>query len=142
MPGRRLSNRRGGGETADTRIDELTREAEQLRKEAEDYAHDIRAAVDGYGTSSGESRGGVAQILSGRGGAGPATREATEEMAQRIQGEVQGRHEHMPSDESKALEERRSRVLDGLRDLSAQLQDLLASRPAVREDDLLEESTE
>jgi predicted nuclease with TOPRIM domain len=59
-------------------------------------------------------------------------------MAQRIQGEVQGRHEHL-RDEVRALEERRSRVLDDLRDLAAQLADLLPEHePAPGGADLLE----
>ena len=59
-------------------------------------------------------------------------------MAQQIQGEAQGRHEHLRN-EIRSLEERRSRVLDDLRDLAAQLADLLPGHePASREADLLE----
>ena len=35
---------------ASTRVDELTRDAERTRREAEEYARDIRQAVDSYGT--------------------------------------------------------------------------------------------
>ena len=37
---------------ASARIEELTRESERTRTDAEDYARDIRVAVDGYGRNS------------------------------------------------------------------------------------------
>lgn len=124
---------------ADTRIAELTREAVRTRTEADDYAHDVRAAVDGYGTQQRrEAEEDARQILADAEEQARATREAAEEMSQRIQGEVQGRHEHL-RDEVRALEERRSRALDDLRDLAAQLADLLPEHePAPRGADLLE----
>jgi chaperonin cofactor prefoldin len=45
-------------------------------------------------------------------------------MSEQMQQEVRRRHEVLQR-ESKALEERRQRVVEGLRDLSAQLQDAL-----------------
>ena len=53
-----------------------------------------------------------------------ATREAAQEMANQIEEDVRRRHESLAR-EAKSLEERRQRVLDGLRDLAAQLQDAL-----------------
>jgi len=111
--------------TSATRVEELTREAEQLRQEAEDYARDIRSAVDSYATqqrreAEEESR----RILAEAEGQARATREASQEMSEQMQQETRRRHELLQR-ESKLLEERRQRVVEGLRDLSAQLQDAL-----------------
>jgi ribonuclease Y len=124
---------------ASTRIAELTREAERTRSDAEDYAHDIRAAVDSYGTQQRrEADEEARQILADAEEQARATREAAQEMAQRIQGEAQTRHERL-RDELRTLEERKSRVLDDLRDLAAQLGDLVPERgPAGRQAELLE----
>ena len=124
--------------TAASRIDELTREAEQLRQEAEDYARDIRSAVDSYATqqrreAEEESR----RVLAEAEAQARATREASQEMSDQMQDEARRRHE-MLQRESKALEERRQRVVEGLRDLSAQLQDALIepARPGRDEESL------
>ena len=124
---------------ASARIAELTREAERTRSDADDYAQDIRAAVDGYGTQQRrEAEEEARQILADAEEQARATREAAQEMAQRIQGEAQGRHEQLRG-ELRLLEERRSRALDDLRDLAAQLADLLPQHePASREADLLD----
>jgi F0F1-type ATP synthase membrane subunit b/b' len=124
---------------ASTRIAELTREAERTRTDADDYAHDIRAAVDRYGTEQRrEADEEARQILADAQEQAKATREAAQEMAFQVQGEAQGRHERL-RDEIRALEERRSRVLDDLRDLAAQLADLVPGHePASRQADLLE----
>jgi hypothetical protein len=46
---------------AHVRIEELTREAKRVRKEADEYARDIRQAVDSYGTQARrEADGGIA----------------------------------------------------------------------------------
>lgn len=123
--------------TAATRVDELTREAEQLREDAEDYARDIRSAVDSYATqqrrdAEEESR----RILSEAETQARATREASQEMSEQMQQDARRRHE-MLQRESKALEERRQRVVEGLRDLSAQLQDALVEPVRGREEESL-----
>ncbi len=110
---------------AATRVEELTRDAERMRTEADDYARDIRAAVDSYGTQARreadeESR----KLLSDAEEQARATREAAQEMANQIEEDVRRRHASLAR-EAKSLEERRQRVLDGLRDLAAQLQDAL-----------------
>jgi hypothetical protein len=111
--------------TAATRVDELTREAEQLRQDAEDYARDIRSAVDSYATQQRrDAEQEARRILSEAETQARATREASQEMSEQMQQDARRRHE-MLHRESKALEERRQRVVEGLRDLSAQLQDAL-----------------
>jgi hypothetical protein len=64
-------------------------------------------------------------------------REAAQAMAEQIQADARKRHESLHG-EAKALEERRQRVLDGIRDLVAQLQDALVEPArATREDESL-----
>src|SRR5215207_2255742 len=111
--------------TAATRVDELTREAEQLREDADDYARDIRSAVDSYATQQRrDAEEEARRVLSEAETQARATREASQEMSEQMQQDARRRHE-MLQRESKALEERRQRVVEGLRDLSAQLQDAL-----------------
>jgi hypothetical protein len=110
---------------AATRVEDLTREAERIRAEADDYARDIRAAVDSYGT---QARRGAEEearkLLSDAEEQARATREAAQEMANQIEEDAGRQHESLVR-EARSLEERRQRVLDGLRDLAAQLQDAL-----------------
>jgi len=129
---------RAQGEAA-TRIAELTREAERTRSDADDYARDIRAAVDGYGTQRRrESDEEARQILADAQEQARATREAAQEMAQQIEGDARTRTERH-REEVRSLEERRSRVLDDLRDLAVQLQDLVPELHGARpERELLE----
>lgn len=107
------------------RAEELTRDAERLRAEADDYARDIRAAVDSYGTQARrEAEEDARKVLAEAEAQARATREAAQAMATRTEEDTRRRHESLLR-ESKSLEERRQRVLDGLRDLAAQLQDAL-----------------
>jgi hypothetical protein len=110
---------------AAVRIEELTREAERVRAEADDYARDIRQAVDSYGTQARrEAEEEAGKALTAAEQEARAVREAAQAMAEQIQADARRRHETLHR-EGKALEERRQRVLDGLRDLAAQLQDAL-----------------
>jgi hypothetical protein len=63
-------------------------------------------------------------------------REGAEAAAERTQADAHRRHESLQR-EAKALEERRQRVLDGLRDLVAQLQDALVE-PSRHEESLVD----
>jgi len=110
---------------AAARVEELTREAERIRTEADDYAKDIRAAVDSYGTQARrEAEEEARKLLAEAEDQARAVREAAQEMANQIEEDARRRHESLIR-EAKSLEERRQRVLDGLRDLAAQLQDAL-----------------
>ena len=123
--------------TAAARVAELTRDAEQIRDDAEDYARDIRAAVDSYATQQRrEAEEDARRVLSEAESQARATREASQEMSDQMQLEARRRHELLQR-ESKALEERRHRVLEGLRDLSAQLQDALVEPSRGREEESL-----
>src|SRR6266540_1617330 len=121
---------------AHVRIEELTREAKRVRKEADVYARDIRQAVDSYGTQARrEAEEEARALVDNAEEQARSVREAAEAMAEQIQADAHRRHETLQR-EAKALEERRQRVLDGLRDLAAQLQDALVE-PSRREDDSL-----
>lgn len=110
---------------ATVRVEELTREAQRVRAEADDYARDIRVAVDSYGTQARRDAEQEARtILAEAEEQARASREAAQDMANQIEKEARRRHESLVR-EAKSLEERRQRVLDGLRDLAAQLQDAL-----------------
>jgi cell division septum initiation protein DivIVA len=123
---------------AQGRIEELTREAGRVRAEADEYARDIRQAVDSYGTQARrEAEEQARQALTAAEDEARAVREAAQAMAEQIQADARKRHESLHG-EAKALEERRQRVLDGIRDLVAQLQDALVEPArATREDESL-----
>jgi vacuolar-type H+-ATPase subunit E/Vma4 len=128
--------RRAEGE-ADVRIEELTREAERVRSEADDYARDIRQAVDSYGTQARrEAEEEVRRLVAEAEEEARAVREAAQGIAERIQTDAHRRHENLQR-EAKILEERRQRVLDGLRDLVAQLQDALVEPATSGEEESL-----
>ena len=124
---------------ASTRVDELTREAERTRHDAEDYARDIRQAVDTYGTqqrreAEEEARG----ILGDAEEQARATREAAQEMALQIEGDARRRQERLRED-VRSLEERRQRVIESLRDMASQLNDLFPElEPSPRETEMLD----
>lgn len=124
---------------ASTRVDELTREAERTRRDAEDYARDIRQAVDSYGTqqrreAEEEARGTLADAEE----QARATREAAQEMALQIEGDARRRQERL-RDEVRSLEERRQRVVEGLREMAAQLNELFPElEPGAREAEMLD----
>lgn len=126
-------------EDASARIAELTREAEQTRADADAYAQDIRAAVDSYGTQQRrEAEEEARQILADAEEQARATREAAQEMANRIEGDERGRSERL-REEVRSLEDRRSRILHDLRELAAQLDDLVPELERARpEPELLE----
>ena len=120
---------------ATTRIDELTREAERTRHDADEYANDIRQAVESYGSQQRrEADDEARRILAQAEQQARATREAAQEMAGRIEAEARQRNESL-RDEIRSLEERRERVLVGLRELSAELNELFPELASRRPDD-------
>lgn len=126
----------GGAEAkAHAQIEELTRESRELRDEADQYARDMREAADSYGTQHRRSSEEEARriVAEAEARARQLVREAERE-AERIQQEVGQRHEALKR-EARMLEERRHRVLESLRDLSAQLQDALVEPSEMRRRD-------
>lgn len=129
-------------EDASARIAELTREARQTRSDADDYANDIRAAVESYGTQQRrEAEEEARQILADAEEQARATREAAQEMAHRIEGDARGSSERL-REEVRSLEDRRSRILHDLRELAAQLDDLVPELERARPDTELLEALE
>jgi vacuolar-type H+-ATPase subunit E/Vma4 len=111
-------------EAADTRIEELTREAVRTRSDAEDYARDIRDAVEGYASQQRrEAEEEARTILSEAEEQARAMRAAAEGMAEQIEGDAKRRNDGL-REEARSLEERRQRVLEGLREMAAQLNEL------------------
>jgi chromosome segregation ATPase len=111
-------------EDATARIQELTRAAERARTDADDYANDIRGAVEGYGSQQRrEAEEEARAIVAEAEAQARATREAAEDMGKQIEGDARRRNDQL-RDEVRSLEERRQRVLDGLREMRAQLNEL------------------
>ena len=97
-------------------------EAEQVRAEAEEYARDLRLAVDAYATRQRREAEEEARNTVTRAEArARATREAAEEAAREVERVAQRRQEDMLA-EARLLEERRRRVLESLRDVALQLE--------------------
>jgi chromosome segregation ATPase len=120
---------------ATARIDELTRESERTRHDADDYANDIRQAVESYASQQRrEADDEARRILAQAEQQARATREAAQEMAGRIEAEARRRNESL-RDEIRSLEERRERVLVGLQELAAELNDVFPELAARRQDD-------
>ena len=119
---------------AEARVEELTREAAARSHSRRTNTRATSAhAVDSYGTQARrEAEEEARKLLADAEEQARATREAAQEMASQIEADAQRRHESLVR-EAKSLEERRQRVLDGLRDLAAQLQDALVE-PTSRDD--------
>jgi len=117
---------------AAARISELTAEAERTRGDADDYASDVRLAVDAYASqhrreAEEEGRRAVAEAEE----QSRAMRETAEDMARQIDGDARRKVEELRQ-EIKLLEDRRERAFQSLRDVAAQLEDVLL-RPRVGE---------
>jgi hypothetical protein len=122
---------------AEARIEELSRETERVRMEADVYARDIRQAVDSYGTQARRDAEEEARaLMQSAEDHSRSIREAADASAEQIHADVHRRHETLQR-EAKALEERRQRVLESLRDLVAQLQDALVE-PTRHEESLVD----
>lgn len=120
---------------ATARIEELTREAERTRHDAEDYATDIRQAVESYGSQQRrEAEQEARRVLTEAESQARATREAAQEMAGQIERETRLANERL-RDEIRSLEDRRERVLVGLRELAAELNELFPELAAGRQDE-------
>jgi vacuolar-type H+-ATPase subunit E/Vma4 len=110
---------------AASQIEELTHAAARARADADDYARDVRTAVHSYGTQQRHEAEEVARrVVADAEEQARAMREAAEEMAEQIQRDAHQRHETLQK-EVKEVEARRQRALEGLRDIAAQLEDVL-----------------
>jgi hypothetical protein len=116
---------------ADARIAELSRDAETTRREVEEYARDMRLAVEGYATKHRQDAEEEARRTTSEAEArSKAILESAQENAARLE-EGATRHQQALRAETHRLEERRSRVLDGVRELMAVLEELLEDAKAL-----------
>jgi cell division septum initiation protein DivIVA len=124
---------------ASARIEELTREAKRARSEADDYAGDVRSAVDSYATQQRrEADEEARRIVEDAEEQARATREAAQAMADQQGSEARSRYASL-RDEVRALDERRTRITTDLRELAAQLNDLVPEpSPTAHETELLD----
>ena len=100
-------------------------EAERLRREAEEYANDVRAAVESYANQQRrEAEAQARQTVEAADAEARAMREAAQAMASRLEEEAR-RGTLKLREDTRALEDRRQRALDDLREIAATLQDLV-----------------
>jgi DNA repair protein SbcC/Rad50 len=107
-------------------------EAERLRREADEYAKDVRAAVEAYAkTQRREAEEQARQAIADADAEARAMREAAQSMAARLEEEAR-RGTLKLREDTRALEDRRQRALDELREIAATLQDLVRSGVTAR----------
>jgi len=113
------------GRSAQAKIAELTTEAEQSRREADDYARDMRMAVEAYAKKHRhDAEEGARRLTEEAEARVKSVLESAQEGARRIE-EGARRHQETLRAETQRLEERRRQALHGVRELMAVLEDLL-----------------
>src|SRR5205807_8520621 len=113
--------------------------AARMREEAEDYARDIRLAVEAYASQHRrQAEEEARELVSEAEHRAASIREGAESVAQQLEEEARKRQDQIRL-ETRALEERRREAMSGLRELAIQLQDLLAAGEPQREEPTLEE---
>jgi hypothetical protein len=101
------------------------REAERVRTEADQYASDVRNAVDSYAQKQRrDAEVDARETLEAAQAEARAMREAAQAMAGQLEAEARRRRAGL-SDDTRALEDRRSRALDDLREIAGTLRDLV-----------------
>lgn len=107
-------------------------EAERLRREADEYANDVRAAVESYANQQRrEAEEQARQTIAAADAEARAMREAAQAMASHLEEEAR-RGTLKLREDTRALEDRRQRALDDLREIAATLQDLVRGGAAAR----------
>jgi len=107
-------------------------EAERLRREADEYAKDVRAAVEAYAKDQRrEAEEQARRTIADADAEARAMREAAQAMAARLEEEAR-RGTLKLREDTRALEDRRQRALDELREIAATLQDLVRSGATAR----------
>ncbi len=116
--------------------EEILARARRTREEAEEYAADLRTSVEAYANQHGREAEAQARVFLEEAQAqARAIREAAEAIAHRLDGEAARRREAVRA-ETRGLEERRKRAHDDLRELIAQLEEILAAASAAESDRL------
>jgi DNA anti-recombination protein RmuC len=110
---------------ADAKIAELTNAAEESRREADEYARDLRMAVEAYAKKHRQDAEEEARRLTDEADArAKSVLESAEEGARRIEEEARLQQEKQRA-ETQRLEQRRRRALNSVRELMAALEKLL-----------------
>jgi cell division septum initiation protein DivIVA len=118
-------------------IDDLTWEAEQARREAEDYARDLRMAVEAYAKKHRqEAEAQARRLIQEAEASAKSLLESAEQTAKEIE-EGARRHQAALRAETQRLEERRRQALSGVRELMAILEDALEGKPGKDLDETL-----
>jgi hypothetical protein len=118
---------------ADARLKEAEQESARLRSEAEAAAQETRVASESYATTQRRSTDEeVQKLLAEAESQARATRQAAEEMARRIETEARARENELRT-EVRSLEVKVNRALEAFRDISTQLEDLLAANAEPKE---------
>ena len=119
---------RAAEEAAEAKIAELTNEAEESRREADEYARDLRMAVEAYAKKHRQDAEEGARRLTDEAEAwAKSVLESAQEGARRIDEEARRQQEKQRA-ETRRLEERRRRALKSVRELMTALEDLLEER--------------
>ena len=131
--GERVAGVLAAAEEAATRIhDEAQTEAERLRRQADEYAKDVRAAVESYAKEQRrEAEERARATVAAADAEARAMREAAQALAARLEEEAR-RGTLKLREDTRALEDRRQRALDDLREIAATLQDLVAGGATAR----------
>jgi DNA anti-recombination protein RmuC len=112
-------------EAAGAKIAELTEEAERSRSEADEYARDMRMAVEAYARKHRQDAEEAARDLINQAEArAKSSLESAQEGARRFEDGAR-RHQEQLRSEIQRLEERRRQALDGIRDLLGILEELV-----------------
>jgi len=122
---------------AATRVRELSAETERLREEALEYARDTRLAVDSYADQHRrEAEQEARELLGAAELEAESVRRSTEERAQQLEEQDRERTQGL-REEALALEERRDRTLEELREIALDLRDMMEDSSAHTGEELL-----
>jgi hypothetical protein len=129
---------RGAEQQGQSLVSRAKEEAAQLGAEALEAAKEAKSAADSYGARQRrEAEERVQQILGQAEAQARATRQAAEEMARQIEEEAREREEQLRA-QMRPLEANLRRALDGFRGITAQLEELLDTKPAAGDETLVE----
>ena len=119
-----LEDARAGAEDV---LNAARRDAEEVRREAESYISDTRAAVESYASDRRrEAEQAVQQQLTEGEAQARATRQAAEAMAQQLEEAARQRGQAL-RDETRVVAERLGKFAVGLRRMTAEIEELLAT---------------
>jgi hypothetical protein len=130
--------RRRAEEEASARVEQAKQDAEKTRAEAERDVRETREAVDSYASQRRrEAEEQSQRMLAEAETEARAVREAAEQMAARIEDTAKRRQEAV-REETRLVEARMQRALEGFRQMTARLEELLETPEAEESETLVE----